>query len=162
MSEAVLKSTSPDQAWTLPSRGIVGMVCLILAEAAIFVIFVVAYIFYIGKSLTGPMPKDVLELPIFTTICLFSSSFTVHAAVSALRKSKQHLCSLWLAATVLLGGIFIAGTAHEWYCPDIQTWPDDQDKPVWNHVLFAGRLARNPCNCRPHPACARIALLRTR
>jgi cytochrome c oxidase subunit 3/cytochrome o ubiquinol oxidase subunit 3 len=91
------------------------MTCLIIAEAAIFVIFVVAYIFYIGKSLTGPTPKDVLELPIFTTICLLSSSLTVHAAVSALRKSKQRLCSLWLAATVLLGGIFIAGTAHEWY-----------------------------------------------
>ena len=115
MSEAVLKSTSPDQAWKLPSRGIVGMVCLIIAEAAIFVIFVVAYIFYIGKSLTGPMPKDVLELPIFTTICLLSSSLTVHAAVSALQKSKQRICSLWLAATVLLGAIFIAGTAHEWY-----------------------------------------------
>jgi cytochrome c oxidase subunit III len=115
VSEAVLKSTRPDQEWTLPSRGIVGMTCLIIAEAAIFVIFVVAYIFYIGKSLTGPMPKDVLELPIFTTICLLSSSLTVHAAVSALRKSKLRLCSLWLAATVLLGGIFIAGTAHEWY-----------------------------------------------
>jgi len=115
MSEAVLESASRDQAWTLPSRGMVGMTCLIIAEAAIFVIFVVAYIFYIGKSLTGPTPRDVLELPIFTTICLLSSSLTVHAAVSALRKSKQGLCSLWLAATVLLGGIFIAGTAHEWY-----------------------------------------------
>ena len=115
MSEAVLESANPDQAWTLPSRGMVGMTCLIIAEAAIFVIFVVAYIFYIGKSLTGPTPKDVLELPIFTTICLLSSSLTVHAAVSALRKNRQRLCSLWLAATVLLGGIFIAGTAHEWY-----------------------------------------------
>ena len=115
MSEAILESASPNQTWKLPSRGIVGMACLIMAEAAIFVIFVVAYIFYIGKSLTGPMPKDVLELPIFTTICLLSSSLTVHAAVSSLRQSKQRLCSLWLAATVLLGGIFIAGTAHEWY-----------------------------------------------
>jgi cytochrome c oxidase subunit 3/cytochrome o ubiquinol oxidase subunit 3 len=91
------------------------MTCLILAESAIFVIFVVAYIFYIGKSLTGPTPKDVLELPILTTMCLLSSSLTVHAAVSALRKGKNRLCSLWLAATVLLGGIFLAGTAHEWY-----------------------------------------------
>jgi len=114
MSEAMLKA-SLNQPWTLPSRGIVGMTCLIIAETAIFVIFVVAYIFYIGKSLTGPTPKEVLELPIFTTICLLSSSLTVHAAVSALRKSQQRLCSLWLAATVLLGGIFIAGTAHEWY-----------------------------------------------
>jgi cytochrome c oxidase subunit 3 len=31
----------------------VGMACLILAESAIFIIFVVAYIFYIGKSLAG-------------------------------------------------------------------------------------------------------------
>ena len=115
MIEAALQSGSPNQVWTLPSRGIVGMTCLIIAEVAIFVIFVVAYIFYIGKSLTGPTPKDVLELPIFTTICLLSSSLTVHAAVSALQKSKQRLCTLWLAATVLLGGIFIAGTAYEWY-----------------------------------------------
>jgi cytochrome c oxidase subunit 3/cytochrome o ubiquinol oxidase subunit 3 len=91
------------------------MGCLILAEAAIFVIFIVAYIFYIGKSLTGPTPKDVLEIPVFTTICLLSSSLTVHAAVSALRQSKSRLCSMWLAATVLLGGIFLAGSAHEWY-----------------------------------------------
>jgi cytochrome c oxidase subunit 3/cytochrome o ubiquinol oxidase subunit 3 len=91
------------------------MTCLIIAETAIFVIFVAAYIFYIGKSLSGPTPKQVLELPILTTVCLLSSSLTVHAAVSALRKSNHRMCSLWLAATVLLGGIFILGTANEWY-----------------------------------------------
>jgi cytochrome c oxidase subunit 3 len=111
---AVIPNASNEQ-WELPSRGVVGMVCLIVAEAAIFVIFVVAYIFYVGKSLSGPLPKDVLELPIVTTSCLLSSSLTVHAAVSALRQGKQRVCSLWLAATVLLGGIFLAGTAHEWY-----------------------------------------------
>ena len=115
MSDVALESAQLNEAWTLPSRGIVGMTCLIIAESAIFVIFVVAYIFYIGKSLTGPTPKDVLELPVLTTICLLSSSLTVHDAVSALRKGKNRMCSLWLAATVLLGGIFLAGTAHEWY-----------------------------------------------
>ncbi len=115
MSDAAVQSSVPVGEWKLPSRGIVGMVCLIVAEAAIFVIFVVAYIFYIGKSLTGLTPRDVLNLPIFTSICLLSSSITVHAAVSALRRNQSRLCSLWLAATVLLGGIFLAGTAHEWY-----------------------------------------------
>jgi cytochrome c oxidase subunit 3/cytochrome o ubiquinol oxidase subunit 3 len=91
------------------------MTCLIIAETAIFVIFVAAYIFYIGKSLNGPTPKQVLELPILTTICLLSSSLTVHASVAALKKSNTRMCSFWLAATVLLGGIFIVGTAHEWY-----------------------------------------------
>ena len=115
MSEAVAVPNIPNEAWRLPDKGIVGMICLIIAEAAIFIIFVVAYVFYIGKSLSGPYPKDVLTLPIFTSICLLSSSLTVHAAVSALRKSKRNVCSLWLAVTVLLGGIFLAGTAHEWY-----------------------------------------------
>jgi cytochrome c oxidase subunit 3/cytochrome o ubiquinol oxidase subunit 3 len=115
MQETAVIPNISNGEWVLPSRGVVGMVCLIVAEAAIFVIFVVAYLYYIGKSLSGPTPHDVLKLPIFTSICLLSSSLTVHAAVSSLRKGQQHLCSLWLAATVLLGGIFLAGTAHEWY-----------------------------------------------
>lgn len=101
--------------WNLPSRGIVGIACLIIAESAIFIIFVVAYIYYIGKSLSGPTPHDVLELPIVSTICLLSSSITVHFAVHSLGHGKLSKCSLWLSATVLLGGIFLAGTAMEWY-----------------------------------------------
>ena len=91
------------------------MICLITTEAAIFVIFLVAYIFYLGKSLSGPSPRDVLELPILTTICLLSSSFTVHRAVGSLRRDSSSRCALWLAGTVLLGSIFLAGTAKEWY-----------------------------------------------
>ena len=115
MSEAAAIHPSTAEEFVMPSRGIVGMCCLILAEASIFIIFIAAYIYYLGKSLTGPKPHEVLELPIFTSICLFSSSATVHFAVSALEHGKRSLTSLWLAATVLLGGIFLAGTAHEWY-----------------------------------------------
>ncbi len=101
--------------WVLPSRGIVGMACLIVAESAIFLIFVVAYIYYIGKSLSGPTPAQVLDLPILGTICLLSSSFTVHLAVSTLRKANLRGCTIWLAGTVLLGAIFLMTTAREWY-----------------------------------------------
>lgn len=104
-----------EKPWTLPYRGTVGMACLIVAESAIFIIFVVAYIFYIGKSLNGPTPAQVLELPIFSTVCLLSSSITVHFAVSALRKGKLRLCTAHLAGTVLLGAIFLLSTAREWY-----------------------------------------------
>ncbi|MES2391184.1 MAG: cytochrome c oxidase subunit 3 [Acidobacteriota bacterium] len=107
-------SANAETPWVLPNRGVVAMWCLIAAESAIFVIFVVAYIYYLGKSISGPLPAQVLELPIFGTICLLSSSLTVHAAVSALRKNKARACSLWLASTVLLGGTFIATTALEW------------------------------------------------
>ena len=101
--------------WTLPYRGTVGMACLIVAESAIFVIFVVAYIFYLGKSLTGPTPAQVLELPIFGTVCLLSSSITVHLAVAMLRKGMRRACTGWLASTVFLGLIFLITTAREWY-----------------------------------------------
>ena len=57
----------------------------------------------------------MLELPIFTTICLLSSSLTVHAGGRGAAERASAPCSLWLAATVLLGGIFLAGTAREWY-----------------------------------------------
>ncbi len=91
------------------------MVCLIVAESAIFLIFVVAYVYYIGRSLSGPTPAEVLELPILSTICLLSSSFTAHYAVSALRKDNVRGCTLGLAGTVLLGAIFLVMTAREWY-----------------------------------------------
>jgi len=100
--------------WTLPSKGTVGMLSLIAAESAIFLIFVTAYIFYIGKSGTGPTPREVLELPIFNTICLLSSSVTIHFALLALRRGKQRLFTAWWAATIALGAEFLSGTGMEW------------------------------------------------
>ena len=61
LSSATITRSPAESEWILPSRGRVGMFSLIAAESAIFTIFVVAYIFYIGKSLSGPTPKDVLE-----------------------------------------------------------------------------------------------------
>jgi cytochrome c oxidase subunit III len=101
--------------WVLPYKGHVGMLCLIAAESAIFTIFVVAYIFYIGKSLSGPTPKEVLELPIFATVCLLSSSLTIHAAVNALRKSNHARFRLWWFLTLALGSIFLVATGREWH-----------------------------------------------
>jgi cytochrome c oxidase subunit 3 len=88
---------------------------LIAAEAAIFTIFVVAYIFYIGKSPTGPTPQDVLTAPIFYSICLLSSSVTIHLAVQALRRGNVSVFSQWWFATIALGATFLYGTATEWH-----------------------------------------------
>jgi len=101
--------------WVPPTRGRVGMSALIVAEAAIFTIFVVAYLFYVGKSLTGPLPKDVLSVPVFYTICLLSSSLTIHLAAKFLRQGRVlHFGILWLA-TIALGATFMYGTATEWH-----------------------------------------------
>ena len=101
--------------WSLPYRGKVAMTGLIIAESAIFTIFVVAYLFYVGKSLTGPTPQEVLEAPIFFSICLLSSSLTVHFAGKALERGKQGaFLTLW-SLTILLGGLFLYGTGREWH-----------------------------------------------
>lgn len=96
-------------------RGRVAMLCLIAAEAAIFTIFVVAYVFYLGKSLTGPMPKDVLHVPIVYTICLLSSSLTIHFAAKSLRRGGTLTFGILWLATITLGAAFLYGTGTEWY-----------------------------------------------
>ncbi|MGH9687535.1 MAG: cytochrome c oxidase subunit 3 [Candidatus Acidiferrales bacterium] len=97
------------------SRGRVGMWCLIVAESAIFLIFITAYIFYMGKSLDGPTPTQILTVPVFTTICLLSSSFTMHWATGALRRGNQTLFRLFWFITLALGAIFLIGTGREWH-----------------------------------------------
>ncbi len=71
------------------------MFALIAAETAIFVIFVVAYLFYIGKSLTGPSPGTFSRSQSSITICLLSSSLTIHLAVKALRQADIRRFSRW-------------------------------------------------------------------
>jgi cytochrome c oxidase subunit III len=101
--------------WDLPSRGKVAMASLIVAESAIFTIFVVAYLFYLGKSVTGPTPREVLETPIFYTICLLSSSLTIHLAAKSLERDYRRMfLGFWLL-TIALGGLFLYGTAQEWH-----------------------------------------------
>jgi len=102
-------------AWKLPYRGEVGMACLIIAESAIFTIFVVAYLYYVGKSLSGPTPRGVLETPIFYTVCLLSSSLTIHFAGKLLGRGRRAaFLALWLL-TVILGVLFLCGTGQEWH-----------------------------------------------
>jgi cytochrome c oxidase subunit 3/cytochrome o ubiquinol oxidase subunit 3 len=91
------------------------MIGLIVAETSLFAIFVVAYLFYIGKSLNGPYPNDVLELPIFNTVCLLSSSITIAFALRSLRSGDTRRSGVWFLVTIALGAIFLAGTAREWY-----------------------------------------------
>jgi cytochrome c oxidase subunit 3/cytochrome o ubiquinol oxidase subunit 3 len=90
------------------------MYCLIAAEAAMFTIFVVAYLFYAGKSLGGPTPKDVLHIPILVTVCLLSSSATIHLAVQSWKRGAMPAFARWWLATLGLGAAFLAGTALEW------------------------------------------------
>src|SRR5258708_30081057 len=99
--------------WKLPSRGRVGMYCLIAADSAIFVIIIVAYWFYVGKGLSGP-PSAILRVPVLFTVCLLSSSLTIHAAVKSLSRGNDRAFAFWWLVTIVLGATFLVGTAFEW------------------------------------------------
>jgi cytochrome c oxidase subunit III len=99
--------------WVLPERGKVGMFSLIAAEVSIFVIFIVAYLFYLGKSASGPTPA-ILHPPIFLSICLLSSSATMELAVRGLKRTGARGFIGWWLLTFALGATFLAGTGLEW------------------------------------------------
>jgi cytochrome c oxidase subunit 3/cytochrome o ubiquinol oxidase subunit 3 len=107
--------TVGEQTGPIASKGVIGMACLIMAESAIFAIFVVAYLFYLGKDLNGPTPRQVLELPILNSICLLSSSATITLALRSLRNDKSKRFSLWWLVTIALGAYFLLGTGREWH-----------------------------------------------
>lgn len=114
-STAAIAIQRPAVDWQLPARGRVGMFGLIAAESAIFTIFLVAYLFYLGKGLTGPVPKDVLEPPYLYTVCLLSSSLTIHLATKNFRQGRTINFAIWWLGTIVLGGTFLLGTASEWH-----------------------------------------------
>ncbi|HEY8901106.1 MAG TPA: heme-copper oxidase subunit III [Chthoniobacterales bacterium] len=104
-----------ERPWRPPSLRKVGMLCLITTETALFSIFVVAYLFYMGKSLNGPYPHEILAFPWSGSIALIGSSFTLHAAEWFLKKGNRAMFHLWWFITIAMGAYFLYFTGHEWY-----------------------------------------------
>ncbi|CAN5424923.1 hypothetical protein BH09VER1_BH09VER1_29960 [soil metagenome] len=117
MSTAELTASDTSE-WKMPSTRKAGMICLIITESALFSIFVVAYIFYKGKSLTPPYAPDLLtwaKFPWFGSIALIGSSFTIMGAEYFLRRNRKFGFQIWWGITILMGSYFLYFTATEWY-----------------------------------------------
>lgn len=100
--------------WQLPDRGAIGMIMLMLTESVLFLMFVAAYLFYLGKNVAGPTPHDLLQVPITPTICLLSSSITITFAEHAVKAGNAVRARLWFLFTIALGLDFLIATALEW------------------------------------------------
>ena len=114
LNNASIPLTATSAAWQLPSRRKVAVAWLIITESAMFTIFVIAYLFYLGKSLTGPSPAQVLEMPIISTLCLLGSSVAIMWAAGAFRCAHKVRFRLWWTLTIGLAAVFLAATAAEW------------------------------------------------
>src|SRR4051794_14104458 len=84
----------------------VGMLCFLVTEAAFFGTLILAYIAFINVS--RPIAAEVFRLPLVigSSVCLLSSSFTVHRAAGSLHRGELGTFRFWLAITILLGGLF--------------------------------------------------------
>jgi len=91
-----------------------GMLAFLLSEVAFFSTLIVTYLSFMGQDRIGPTPREALSLPlvIATTICLLSSSVTIHLAG---KKVGTTAFALWWSLTIALGIIFLLGTAYEWH-----------------------------------------------
>jgi len=114
LNNASIPLAATSAAWQLPSRRKAAVAWLIVTESAMFTIFVVAYLFYLGKSLTGPSPAQVLETPVISTLCLLGSSVTIMWAAGAFRRMHVARFRLWWMLTIGLAAVFLAATAAEW------------------------------------------------
>jgi cytochrome c oxidase subunit III len=94
-----------------------GMLGFLLSEVSIFSSLIVTYLFYLGKDTVGPTPAEALSLSLVlcTTACLVASSATIHKAERTLEHGRQQSFLMWWLVTILLGVLFLAGTAYEWH-----------------------------------------------
>jgi cytochrome c oxidase subunit 3 len=123
-SESAKPAAHPQPPPITPHRGPTapqwGMIAFLISEAAFFSTLVMVYIVFIGADAQpggrgGPTPEVLsLGLVIGTTICLLSSSATIHFADRALRRGGEARFRLWWTVTIVLGITFLAGTAYEW------------------------------------------------
>jgi cytochrome c oxidase subunit 3/cytochrome o ubiquinol oxidase subunit 3 len=93
------------------------MLSFLVSEVAIFGTLIFTYLFYLGKDAVGPTPAEALTLPLVlgTTACLLASSVTIHRAERTLARGGQVGFLLWWSATIVLGVLFLLGTAYEWH-----------------------------------------------
>lgn len=92
-----------------------GFWVFLATEAMFFGALIVAYTAYAHQSLTGPLPKDLFNIPLTTvsTFLLLMSSLTVVLSIHALENGKIGKMRLWLSVTALLGLAFLGFQAFE-------------------------------------------------
>jgi cytochrome c oxidase subunit 3/cytochrome o ubiquinol oxidase subunit 3 len=93
------------------------MITFLVSEMAFFGTLIMAYVYFLRQTTQGePNPSQVFRLPmvLVASACLFSSSATIYAAEKALRRGSQKAFLGWWGLTIVLGVLFLLGTALEW------------------------------------------------
>lgn len=91
-----------------------GMWLFLASECLLFGGLITTYLLY-KHPLEGPTPHEIFDIPFTSTssFVLLMSSLTMVLAVSAIERGEMQRMRVWLGATALLGGTFIAGQIYE-------------------------------------------------
>jgi len=85
------------------------------SECLLFASLISTYLIYKGRSLVGPYPHEILNIPFtsFSTFDLLMSSLAMVLALAAGQRGDMKQSKLWLLVTALLGLIFPGGQVSE-------------------------------------------------
>jgi heme/copper-type cytochrome/quinol oxidase subunit 3 len=92
-----------------------GFWVFIGSETLFFGSLIATYMVYEGRSIVGPYPPEILDIPLTTisTFVLLMSSLAMVLALDATAKGNRRGSVGWLLGTALLGSVFLAFQAYE-------------------------------------------------
>ena len=85
------------------------------SETLFFGSFIATYMIYVGRSVQGPYPHDVLDIPLTTisTFELLMSSLAMVLALASVQRGSRKGTLTWLLTTAALGLVFLGFQAYE-------------------------------------------------
>jgi len=85
------------------------------SECLFFGSLIAAYLLYRDRSVVGPYPSDLFDIP-FTSVSAFvllMSSVSMVLALAAIQRGNIRSMQVWLFTTAILGVLFVSGQAYE-------------------------------------------------
>ena len=85
------------------------------SDCMFFGSLIATYLVYKGKSLSGPMPVDVFDIPVtsVSTFVLLMSSMSMVLAYASLKRGNMKAFRIWLASTAIMGATFVGFQIYE-------------------------------------------------
>ena len=114
MDHAVVSGHQMETSTGLDNRKLLIWVFL-ASECLFFGSLIAAYLLYRDRSVVGPYPDDLFDIP-FTSVSAFvllMSSVTMVLALASIQRGDRRGLQVWLLTTALLGVLFISGQAYE-------------------------------------------------
>jgi heme/copper-type cytochrome/quinol oxidase subunit 3 len=93
----------------------VGFWTFIGSECLFFATLISTYMVYKGRSVVGPYPGEILDIPLTTisTFVLLMSSLSMVLALDGVQRGSRKLALIWLGGVILLGTAFLGFQVYE-------------------------------------------------